>query len=64
VYSKDGAAGVGDSTGGATAVAGGGGGSGAKANDVTDRIGGRGGDGVVLLTWVAPAPPVQMVTVA
>jgi hypothetical protein len=47
----NGAAGVGDSTAGATGSNYGGGGSGGKANAAANRAGGAGAGGVVVLVW-------------
>jgi hypothetical protein len=52
-YQAAGRAGVGDTTAGAAGTAYGGGASGGKANSNTDKAGGVGGGGVVVLTWVA-----------
>jgi hypothetical protein len=62
--SGNGATGVGNSTPGINGSDFGGGGSGGKANSGTKRAGGTGSQGVVLLTWTAPAQAVAGVTIA
>jgi hypothetical protein len=59
VYSSNGAAGVADSTPGVAAANYGGGSSGGKANTNTDRQGGLGSAGVIVLTWTIPSTPTQ-----